>query len=212
VARRRQATAQLSIIPTAGLRSAIAGSTCPTPLSTSCGRFRRRPSSRTSTSARSCRISAGGRSNARKLAASLRHAARGRSAICSKSAETRPERHIRMAARHRLDGIVSQFRFSAGGQDAVKPGPAGPPPPAAAGLTAPRPPQPVPPSDHMHYCPSRVPPALIVTFLPARNYDFSIRERHDSAPGRRQTYCMASDNGAVTANLSEIRTVAERPA
>jgi hypothetical protein len=54
------------------------GSTCHTPPSTSCGSFRRPPSSRTSTSAPSSRRSASASSNAPRLAASPHHAARGR--------------------------------------------------------------------------------------------------------------------------------------
>jgi hypothetical protein len=69
--------------------------------------------------------------------------------------------------------------FSATDQDAVKPGPEGPrlrrlrldgAAPAAARSTI----------SSMNYCrPTRRPRALFVTFLSVRNYDFSIRERHE---------------------------------
>jgi hypothetical protein len=81
-----------------------------------------------------------------KLAASPHRAARGRSATCLKSAE--PDPLATLASRHRT-GLTTLSV----GSDSLwrarrrKAWPCGPPPPAAAGLTAPRPPQPVPPSD-----------------------------------------------------------------
>src|SRR6516162_3022698 len=80
-----------------------------------------------------------------RLAASPRHAAGGRSATCSKSAE--PDPVATVANRHRTNSTALSL-----GSDSLQPTrrrkgwPYGPPPPAAAGLTAPRPPQPVPPS------------------------------------------------------------------
>src|SRR5580700_497760 len=108
-----------------GWRSAIVGSTCLTPPLTSCVRFRRRRSSRTSISAPSSRTSASGRSNVQKLAASPHRAARGRSAICSKSAEA--SRVATSTSRHRT-GLTA---LSLGSDS----------------LRRTRPPQPVPPSD-----------------------------------------------------------------
>ena len=88
------------------------------------------------------RTSASGRSNVQRPAVSLPLAARDRSATCLKSAEAGCGRHIGSPPqRHCLSVPILRD-----GQDAVKPG-LRPPPPAAAGLTAPRPPQPVPPRD-----------------------------------------------------------------
>ena len=70
---------------------------------------------------------ASSRSNALRLAASPRHAARGRSITCSKSAEDGSEpvatfaRRTAPARRHCLAVAIL-----CAGQDAVKPGPAGP--------------------------------------------------------------------------------------
>jgi len=87
------------------------GSTWLTPPSISCGRFRRQLLSRTSTSAPSSRISAPSRSSGEKLAVSPHHAARDRSATCSKSAEAGSGRHF--AHRHRPTALSLRFRFSA---------------------------------------------------------------------------------------------------
>ena len=112
-------------IPTAGWRSATVASICPTLPLTNCGRFRRPPSSRTSTSAPSSRRSASASSNVPKLAASPRHAARGRSATCSKSAE--PDPAAAMASRHRTSSTaLSPSPILCNRRDAVKPGPTGP--------------------------------------------------------------------------------------
>ena len=113
-----------SIIPTAGWQSATADATCLTPPLTSCGRFRRPPSSRTSISAPYFLISVSSRSNARKLAVSPRHAVRGRSTICSKLAEGSV---VASTSRHRTGSTaLSPGPILCDGQDAVKPGPAGP--------------------------------------------------------------------------------------
>ena len=56
--------------------------------------------------------------------------------------------------------------------------PDGPPPPAAPGVTAPRPLRPVPPSDNQSSTSSSPPSQRTATFLSVRNYGSSIRERH----------------------------------
>jgi len=83
--------------------------TCPTPPSTNCGRFRRPPSSRTSTSAPSSRIFASGSSSALRLAARRRRAAKGKSATCSKSAEPGPAAAFarRSQFHHQLNELLS---------------------------------------------------------------------------------------------------------
>ncbi len=72
---------------------------------------------------------------------------------------------------------------------------------AAAGLTAPRPPQPVPPSVQ---CLIIRPARLLVTFLSVRNCDFSIRERHVRGSRRRSRSC--SSRRRLTAHRRSSRT------
>jgi hypothetical protein len=74
--------------------------------------------------------------------------------------------------------------------------PYGPPPPAAAGLTAPRPPQSVPPSDQsIIVVQLDNPVALSATFLSVRNLGFPIGEKHCSwAPDQSDT-SSAGHNG-----------------
>ena len=56
--------------------------------------------------------------------------------------------------------------------------PDGPPPPAATGVTAPRPLRPVPPPDQSIIDVQLAPSHRTATFLSVRNYGSSIRERH----------------------------------
>jgi hypothetical protein len=76
-------------------------------------------------SAPSCRISASGRLNAPRLAASPLHAVKGKSATCSRSAERDPsppeQAGTAPARRHCLSVPILRA-----GRNAVKPGPAGP--------------------------------------------------------------------------------------
>src|SRR5271168_4336932 len=123
-----------------------AGSTCPTPPLTSCVRFHRERSSRISTLAPLLPSSASSSVKPRSSEARKRRAVRGKSTTCSKSAEAGPL--ATLAGRHRTGSTALSV-----GSDSPrrarrrKAWPCGPPPPAAAGLTAPRPPQSVPPSD-----------------------------------------------------------------
>jgi hypothetical protein len=89
---------------------------------------------------------------------------------------------LRFASASPPSGYTGDFHLQTVGHVRHTAWPYGPPPAAAAGLTAPRPPQPVPPIDQWIIVrPARPLPAFSATFLSVRNYDFSIRERHDAA-------------------------------